>query len=161
MMRAGPSTGDRRCRGASDQVRVPRARYGCGVLRGGDDQPCRFLLQPLVREGFVSATEDQWDGIPKSICEVLLDVLVEFGLHAQPPRGIEPPPLVVALYEAAAAYYAPMETLESRCLFEARLFLASIASAQPLGTMEQSEWMIEQAREGQRRASVMGSDHAN
>lgn len=93
------------------------------------------------------------DDAPPSICEVLLDVLVEFGLHAPPPRGIKPPPLVVALYEAAAAYYAPMQTLESRCLSDAQEFLSSIASAQALGTMEQSEWMIEQAREGLLRAA--------
>lgn len=33
-----------------------------------------------------------------------------------------------------------------------RTFLASIATAAPLGTLEQAEWMIAQAREGLARA---------
>lgn len=39
-----------------------------------------------------------------------------------------------------------------RELVEARTFLASVAGASAQGTMEQSEWMIAQAREGLRRA---------
>lgn len=99
--------------------------------------------------------------VPKSICELMIDVLVKFGVHAEPPRGIKPPPLVVALYEAADSYYRPeinralkLEAygrLEDAWT-EAKTFLASIASAQSQGTQEQSDWMIEQAREGLRRA---------
>lgn len=99
--------------------------------------------------------------IPKSICEVLLDVLVEFGLHVEPPRGIKPPPLIVALYKAADAHYSPiidkaLESEEYGALWdsytEAKTWLASIASAQSQGTREQTDWMIAQAREGLRRA---------
>lgn len=90
--------------------------------------------------------------VPPSICERLLDVLVEFGVHAAPPRGIKPPRMVVGLYEAAAAHYDPVIGLVVDQLCEARTFLASIASAQAQGTAEQSEWMIAQAREGLRRA---------
>jgi hypothetical protein len=89
---------------------------------------------------------------PPSVCEGLLDVLVRFGLHAEPPRGIAPPPLVVALYEAADAHYAGTREQLVEWLVEARTFLASIASAEAQGTREQSEWMIAQAREGLRRA---------
>jgi hypothetical protein len=107
--------------------------------------------------------------VPKSICEVLLDVLVEFGLHVEPPRGVRPPPLVVALYKAADAYYEPVigKALEfdQHEKTEARTFLASIASAQSQGTREQTDWMIAQAREGLRRAGghdfdAGGSDEA-
>lgn len=44
-----------------------------------------------------------------------------------------------------------MDTIEQQ-IADARTFLASIASAKPLGTVQQSEWMIAQAREGLRRA---------
>lgn len=85
-------------------------------------------------------------------CDVLLGVLVKFGLHAPAPRGIRPPPLIVALYEAFEAHHAPMERLAAECLAQTTMFLESIASAKPLGTVEQSEWMIAQAKEGIRRS---------
>jgi hypothetical protein len=99
------------------------------------------------------------DYVPKSICEVLLDVLVEHGLHTPVPRGIKPPPLVVALYLAADRYEEPVRERLASWVKEARdsaevatTFLASIASAQSQGTQEQTDWMIAQAREGLRRA---------
>ena len=105
--------------------------------------------------------------VPKSICEVLLDVLVEFGIHAQLPRGIVPPKLVVALYEAADAHYQPVHAKLADWVAKARTerdiartFLASIAGAQALGTQEQSEWMIAQAREGLRRSGGHDFDAA-
>jgi hypothetical protein len=90
--------------------------------------------------------------VPPSICERLLDVLVEFGLHVEPPRGIKPPRLVVALYEATERHYAPVQDRLVREAEDARTFLASIASAKSQGTQEQTDWMIAQAREGLRRA---------
>jgi hypothetical protein len=66
--------------------------------------------------------------VPPSICEVLLDVLVKFGLHVPPPRGIKPPPLVVALYEAQAAYYAPVNAVFERELMAAGTVLDGIAA---------------------------------
>lgn len=98
------------------------------------------------------------DDVPPSICERLLDVLVEFGLHAKPPRGIKPPRLVVALYEAAERHYAPVQDRLVRDGEEARTFLASIASAQSQGTQEQTDWMIAQAHEGLRRAGGYAFD---
>jgi hypothetical protein len=78
--------------------------------------------------------------VPKSICEVLLDVLVEHGLHTPVPRGSKPPPLVVALYEFADAHEAPVRERMVGWITEARdaceqaqTFLASIAGAQSQG----------------------------